>query len=128
METTINKHDPATHVTVPSNLTMQYCENHPTPSLTPARVPYPLAQGKREFISKHLCPFGIRGVQRIGEVLLPGEGDKFPAFKNTDFIKHVDRMLDFMEKEDLDGLKILLSFLGIMPNFVTLFILWLSEK
>ena len=75
---------------------MQYCENHPARS-HPGRGSYPVAQ-ESEFISKHLCPFESVACKELLRFYYLAV--KISAFKNTDFIKHVDRILDFMEKEN----------------------------
>ncbi len=70
-------------------------------------------------MSKHLGVKGIRGVIKLGNVIIPGDNE-FPSFE-IQFQRiqgeiTIDRMLDYLVKNDLDGLKILLPILACTPT------------
>ena len=72
-------------------------------------------------VSKHLSSRQIRGINGIGDVLLPGAPRKdgreaFPPFSETGCVRHVDRILDYMPAQDLSDLKLLLWILGWLPS------------
>ncbi len=66
-------------------------------------------------MSKHLGPWGKRGLLKLGQVVVPGDGI-LPSFRETTFAAHVDRMLDYMTDHDRDGLKLLLPMLAFVPK------------
>lgn len=67
-------------------------------------------------VSKWLSKTQIRGAKRCGDVVIPGDGKDLPAFSETGLIRHIDRMLDYMTKEDRDGLIMLFSLFAFLPK------------
>lgn len=72
-------------------------------------------------MSKHLGDWGIKGVIKLGNIVIPGDHE-FPSFERQFRRIHgeinIDRMLDFLVKDDVDGLKILLPLLAFTPKFL----------
>lgn len=77
--------------------------------------------------SKHLNPTQMKGLIRLGDVVCPGDKE-LPRFSKTEFHLHSDRMFDYMEKEDLEGLKVLLFVFAFLPKFLINALLTLTEK
>lgn len=77
--------------------------------------------------SKYLNQLQTKGVLKVGDAVIPGDG-QFPKFSDTQFIRQIDRMLDYIPADDRDGLGLLLAMFGILPEFVVLIIMQLSEK
>lgn len=67
-------------------------------------------------ISKHLNPCAIKGLTKVADVSIPGN-KLMPKFSETSFIQQIDRMLDPMPKEDVEGLNILLAIFRYLPSF-----------
>ncbi len=78
-------------------------------------------------ISKYFGHLQNRGLNKLGDVIIPGEGI-FPSFSSTGFSSHVDRMLDYMYDDDREGLTLLMTVFAFMPSFVIRWIVLLSEK
>lgn len=72
-------------------------------------------------MSRHLGKMGIRGVIKLGNIVIPGDHE-YPSFeiyfKKSQGDIAIDRMLDHLVKDDLAGLKMLLPLVSVMPNFV----------
>jgi len=56
-----------------------------------------------------------RGLRRIGDVLIPGDGD-MPSFSATGCAAHADRMLGEMHDDDLAGVKAVMALCGLLPT------------
>ncbi len=56
----------------------------------------------------------LTAVERIGDILLPRNGD-FPAFSETGCLSHIDTVLAPSHPQDIKDLKIVLSLLGTLP-------------
>ncbi len=65
--------------------------------------------------SKYLNSFAIRGLEKSGDVYIPGDKD-LSSFSESGFIKYIDRQLENMEKDDIFGLNILLSLFSFFPQ------------
>ncbi len=76
-------------------------------------------------ISKYFSPSQIKGLLKAGDVILPGT-DRSPSFSATGCVSHIDRMAGSLSKDDLSGLKMILSLFRWMPNWkiAMLFKLW----
>ncbi len=76
-------------------------------------------------ISKYFSPTQIKGLLKAGDVILPGTQNS-PSFSATGCISHIDRMAGALSKDDLSGLKMILSLFRWMPNWKIsmLFKLW----
>ncbi len=77
-------------------------------------------------ISKHLKNRQIQAVNKIGDCLLPGEGS-FPSFSQSHAVQHCDRVLDYMPKQDLEDLKVLLTILSFFPKWILTIVFWKLE-
>jgi hypothetical protein len=76
--------------------------------------------------SKHLTPREIKGLEKTGNSLLPGDRD-LPSFKECQCASEVDRILDYMLPGDLADLKLLLMIMSWMPMLFVRFFLWNIE-
>jgi hypothetical protein len=77
--------------------------------------------------SKHLSPTQLKGLARVGDVIIPGDED-LPSFSRSGTIEHADRMLDYMNDSDRNGVKALLWLFRFTPRFKIRWILALTEK
>ena len=77
--------------------------------------------------SKHLSPVQIRGIDKLGDSMLPGDSD-FPRFSESHCVAQVDRILDHMPVSDLGDLKTLLGILGALPGWFAAFLIWVLER
>jgi hypothetical protein len=78
-------------------------------------------------VSKHLGTRQLRGIEKAGDILIPGDGE-FPRFSATGAVRAIDRILDFMPLGDLGDLKMLLTVLGWMPGFLVGWLLRFLER
>ncbi len=76
--------------------------------------------------SKHFDRNQLLGLLKLGDVVIPGD-KHLPKFSETEFVLEIDRMLDYMEEEDLEGLKLLMSIFRPAPKFIIRLILQISE-
>lgn len=73
-------------------------------------------------MSKHLSERQIRGLEKIGMVMFPGD-EEFPSFRETRCARHLDRILDYMPAQDLKDLGLLLGLMAALPrSFVKAFL------
>ena len=78
-------------------------------------------------ISKYFSKTQIKGLQKVGDIIIPGDLE-FPAFSKTGFIIHVDRILDYLpatERKNFCHLMILFRFL---PKFLLRILFTLTDK
>jgi acyl-CoA reductase-like NAD-dependent aldehyde dehydrogenase len=66
-------------------------------------------------ISKYFNQAQLLGLQKAGDVILPGT-QRSPRFSATGCIDHVDRMAAYLNADDLGGLRGLLSILRYAPT------------
>lgn len=83
-------------------------------------------QGSKN-LSKHLSERQISAINRVGDVMIPGDGE-FPSFSGSGCVRHVDRVLNFMPAQDLGDLKILLLLLSLFPPFLIAWFLGFLER
>ncbi|HUP56324.1 MAG TPA: hypothetical protein VM598_02655 [Bdellovibrionota bacterium] len=76
--------------------------------------------------SKHLGPSQIRAIEKVGDCLVPGDGE-FPRFSATGCVSQIDRILDYMPATDLKDLKMLLGILALFPRFLLALLFRLLE-
>jgi hypothetical protein len=67
--------------------------------------------------SNYLSPSALKGLNRIGDILCPGDGE-FPSYSTVGCIEHVDIALEYAPAADIKDLGLLLSILSFMPTFV----------
>ncbi|MCO4792820.1 MAG: aldehyde dehydrogenase family protein [Bacteriovoracaceae bacterium] len=77
--------------------------------------------------SKHFGNIQMRGLNKLGDVIVPGEGS-FPRFGQTEFSSEIDRMLDYMYEDDRSGLSLLMTIFAFTPSFLIKWVVLLSEK
>lgn len=78
-------------------------------------------------VSIHLNAIQIKGLNKLGNVVIPGDS-QLPKFSDLQVSGEVDRMLDYMNEDDLAGLKMVLLVFGIIPAIFIRLILSISEK
>lgn len=76
--------------------------------------------------NKHLSPLQQKGLVKLGDVVCPGDQD-LPRFSRSGVHHHIDRMLDHMEKDDLEGIKLILTIFSFIPKFLINLVLKISE-
>jgi hypothetical protein len=64
-----------------------------------------------------LSPLQLRGLNKLGDALVPGDGE-FPSFSRSGCAAAVDRVLDHMGAADLADLRGLLTVMAILPTFL----------
>ena len=67
-------------------------------------------------VSKYFSQSQLRGLEKAGDVILPGTGS-LPSFSQTGGICHMDRMAAYLSRDDLSGLKLLLSLFRWTPKW-----------
>lgn len=77
--------------------------------------------------SKHFGRIQTKGLEKLGDVIIPGEGI-FPSFSSTGFSSEIDRMLDFMYEDDREGITLLMTLFAFTPTCFIKWIVLLSEK
>jgi N-acyl-phosphatidylethanolamine-hydrolysing phospholipase D len=76
-------------------------------------------------VSKHLSLRQLRALEKIGDILVPGDKD-LPSFSRSGCVSHVDRILDFMPAGNLREMKRVLSVVSFMPRLLVRVLLrWL---
>ncbi len=78
-------------------------------------------------ISKYFSQNQLKGLQKAGDVLLPGT-DASPSFSSTGCITHMDRMAAFLSQNDLNGLCMVLSLFRWMPRWKIALLFKLCNK
>jgi len=66
--------------------------------------------------SEYLNENQIKGLLKAGDVILPG-ADKSPSFSQTGCIEHIDRIAAFLDPDDLNGLRLVLSLFRWSPRW-----------
>ncbi len=66
-------------------------------------------------MSQFLGPRELAALERIGDLMLPGDVE-FPPFSQTGCIAFVDDLLRFMGTKDRDDLRTLLKMLSFVPT------------
>ena len=65
--------------------------------------------------SAYFSPRALRGLNRIGDVLIPHNGE-FPSFSEYGAAAHVDEILAYAPAADVSTLNTVLAILGSMPD------------
>jgi hypothetical protein len=65
--------------------------------------------------SNYFKPAALKGLNRIGDVFIPGEGD-LPSFSEFNGIEHVDDVIAYTPEEDIASLNMVLSIFSILPE------------
>lgn len=75
-------------------------------------------------MSNTLSPNAKKALTRIGDILLPKNGD-LPSFSETGSIEHIDNLTQYAPESDISDLNMVLTLLSYMPDFV---LKWLVSK
>ena len=76
-------------------------------------------------MSKLVSKAAVRGIVRLGNILIPGDGDQMPSYEEYGGYEHIDDLLEHAPPSDIGDLGLLLSILSIMPKFV---LVWLVNN
>ncbi len=68
--------------------------------------------------SHYLGERQLRAIDRMGDIMIPGDGDELPRFSETLPVKRVDRLFETMPAGDLGDLKLLLTILSYFPDLL----------
>lgn len=77
--------------------------------------------------SRYLGATQLRGLDRLGDVYLPGDG-VLPAFSATGCSSEIDSVLEYLPDGDRSDLGLLLRILGWVPAFLVAGFVWLTER
>ncbi len=69
--------------------------------------------------SEYFNQAALKGLNRIGDILIPGGGD-FPSFSEFNCIEHVDDLLAYAPPEDVKDLGMVLMLLSYLPKSLLL--------
>jgi hypothetical protein len=78
-------------------------------------------------VSRHFSQHQIRGVLKVGDIILPGSS-RLPSFSQTGCVAHIDRMLAYLSPEDLNGLRFVFSVLCWSPRWLIHLVLLASKN
>ena len=73
--------------------------------------------------SSYLSKSAIKGLTRIGDILIPGN-DEFPSFSTFMCMDHIDDLVAYAPQDDIKDLGKVLGLLSFMPKRV---LLWLVK-
>ena len=73
--------------------------------------------------STYLSKGAIKGLTRIGDILIPGN-DEFPSFSSFMCMDHIDGLLSYAPKDDINDLGMVLGILSILPKSI---LVWLVK-
>jgi hypothetical protein len=65
--------------------------------------------------SNYFKPAALKGLNRIGDIFIPGEGD-LPSFSEFGGIEHVDDIVAYTPAEDVASLNMVFSIFSILPE------------
>jgi len=65
--------------------------------------------------SNYLKPAALKGLNRIGDVLIPRSGD-LPSFSEFGGIEHIDDVIAYAPKEDIAILNLVLKIFSFLPQ------------
>ena len=68
-------------------------------------------------MSEILSKSAIKGVIRLGDIMIPGNAD-LPSYSEYGGIEHVDDLLEHAPSSDIGDLNLILAILSFMPGFV----------
>ncbi|MCG8618243.1 MAG: aldehyde dehydrogenase family protein, partial [Desulfobacterales bacterium] len=67
-------------------------------------------------VSKYFSQNQLKGLAKAGDIMCPGS-DTSPSFSDTGCIEHMDRLAEYISKDDLGGLRLLLTLFRWMPKW-----------
>ena len=74
--------------------------------------------------SKYLNQNALKGLARIGDILIPGN-EEFPSFSVYRCLDHVDDLIEYVPKGDVKDLNMVLVILSFLPGNV---LRWLVKQ
>ena len=78
-------------------------------------------------LSDHLNARQVRGLERVGDVLLPADGS-LPSFSQSGCVEDTAPILMALPERDLKDLRLLLSLLSVCPALVIRMILFAARS
>lgn len=73
--------------------------------------------------STYLSKSAVKGLTRIGDILIPGNAE-FPSFSAFMCMDHIDGLVSYAPKDDINDLGMVLGILSVMPQSI---LLWLVK-
>ncbi|MCP4021042.1 MAG: aldehyde dehydrogenase family protein, partial [Desulfobacteraceae bacterium] len=77
-------------------------------------------------VSRYFTQNQLQGLLKAGDVILPGTANS-PSFSKTGCVTHIDRMAQYLSKDDLGGLQLLFGIFKWVPKWFIALILWLCN-
>lgn len=77
--------------------------------------------------SRFLSAGQLRGLDKLGDVYLPGAGN-LPSFSSCGCSHRIDDVLEYLPEGDRNDLGLLLRILGWLPRFLVAGFVWLTER
>lgn len=65
--------------------------------------------------SDYFKPAALKGLNRIGDVFIPGSGD-LPSFSEFGGIEHIDDAIAYAPGKDIDSLNLVLGIFSFLPQ------------
>ncbi|GMW02894.1 MAG: hypothetical protein AMXMBFR84_40300 [Candidatus Hydrogenedentota bacterium] len=78
-------------------------------------------------VSQFLDEKAIRGLERLGDIILPREG-RLPSFSEVGCVEHVDDVLAYAPPEDAASLNTVLGVLSFVPTFGLRGVVWCMHR
>lgn len=75
-----------------------------------------------ESSSRHLSPRQLKGLCKIGDILVCGD-EHLVSFSKSGQVSHIDRILDYISPQDLNDFKLLMWVFSWLPQSLLL-VLW----
>lgn len=77
--------------------------------------------------SQHLSARQRHGLLKVGDVLIAGDYE-FPSFTGSGSAEHAERMLDYMNESDRNGLTVLLGLFRFVPRWLLRVLFFVAER
>lgn len=76
-------------------------------------------------MSHGFSSLSLKGLERAGNVIIPG-GEGLPSFSQTDFLRHLPRISNYMNEDDREGFKLLTTLMFFMPSPLIRLMMWFT--
>lgn len=77
--------------------------------------------------SRFLDARQLRGLDRLGDVYLPGDGT-LPSFSESGCASRIDDVLEYLPEADRSDVGLLLRILGWLPRLFVAAFVWMTER
>src|SRR5210317_595955 len=77
--------------------------------------------------SKFLNKSAVKGLARIGDLLIPGD-EEFPSFSAYMCLDHIDDLVGYAPEEDIKDLGMVLAIFAVLPTGVLRWLVKLMSK